>query len=489
MRKLILILAVALLFCSCPTWAQYGIDARSCSAACSGGTPQISGTTVSWSHTVTTGGTNRALFVITPSVTSTQTVTGVTAGAVSMVGPVVDIRDNGSSELRHYFYYLVNPPTGTITITVTYSGTLDSGNFAAGAAWSFTGVNQTYPFYFPCVNWSGPQGLATTMTCNMTDAVSTAIIIGSAVDHSSTISQGANNTALSTWNAWNAGNNTSWAAGNVLVSTAAALTFTQPTAQVYSFFSVAIRPDTDTRSIPFLDHFIGQGFGTENTASFANAATTATISGFQVGSCSNRLLFTEVEYWTGTTHSTATVSGITFNGTSNLTSVGSSRQTDGSGKLVVEPWGLKAPPNVSANIVATFSASIGGGVIGATSLCNVDQTTPFGTVATAGSAGAAVSTTVSSTTTSYVIDGALVDFTAGDKFLPTGATEWNFNSGATFDTYGLSQVKFGAASVTMNYTGTTADPFAAAGVGINGVAAAASNFFFDKRKKLQRILE
>jgi len=467
MRRL---LTFVFLLCTYPAWAL-GTSDTSCSAACSGGTPTISGTTVTWSHTVT-GGTHPALFVILPSVTSTQTVTGVTYNGVAMTGPVVDIRDNGSSELRHYFFYMVNPPTGSAhNIVATYSATLDSGNFAAGVAFSFTGVNQTYPFRYPTVNWSGPQGLATTMVGNITDAVSGDYVIGSAVDHSSTISQGGSQTAVATWSGWNNGGNTSWAAAYVPAATSTTVSFTQPTSQVYSVFEVAIRPDTDTTSIPFVDSMIGQGFGTENTIPYHNAVTTATITSFPVGSCTNRDLFVEVEYWTGTTHATATVSGVTYNTTSNLTFVGGKRQSDSSGNVVVEFWSLKAPPNTSASIVATFSASIGGGVMGATSWCNVDQTNTFGTVATAGSAGAAVSTTVVSTSTSYVIDGATVDFTAGDKFLPTGAMIWDFNSGSTFDTYGMAQVKKGATSVTMNYTGTTTDAFASAGVGINGVAA------------------
>lgn len=486
MRRLILL---ASLLCCCPAWAALGTPDVSCSAACVGGTPTISGTTVTWSHTVTAG-SNPALFVIMPSVTSTQTVTGVTYNGVAMTGPVVDIRDNGSSELRHYFYYMVNPPTGSAhNIVATYSGTLDSGNFAAGVAFSFTGVNQTFPFRYPTVNWAGPQGLSTTMVGNITDAVSGDYVIGSAVDHSSTITQGGSQTSAATWSAWNNGGNTSWAAAYVPASTATTVTFTQPTAQVYSVFEVAIRPDTDTTSIPFIDHFVGQGFGTEGTVAFVNLATTATISGFAVGSCSNALLFVAVEYWTGTTHATATVSTVTFNTTSSLSLVGTKRQSDSSGNLVIEFWAFKAPPNTSASIVATFSASVGGGTMGATSWCNVDQISTFGTVATAGSAGAAVSTTVVSTATSYVQDGALVDFSAGDKFLPSGAMQWNFNSAATFDVYGMSQVKKGAASVTMNYTGTTTRAFASAGVGINGVAVAASNSFFNKRKKLQRATE
>jgi hypothetical protein len=465
MRKLALLVA---LLCACPAWATLAIDATSLS----GSTPAISGTSFSWSHTVTSSGSNRLLMVFVASVTSTQTCTGVTYNGVAMNGPVIDIRDNGSSELRNYVFWMVNPTTGANTVAVTYSAALDSGNFAAAMAISFTGANQTYPFRYPAVNWSGPQGLATTVASNVTDAVSGDIIIGSAVTHASTITQGANNTAINTWSAFNFATNTSWATASVAASVATQLTWGQSPAGVYSVVEIAVRPDTDTTSIPFIDHFVGQGFGTQNTIPYHNAVTTATIAGFAVGSCSNALLFVEVEYWTGTTHATATVSGVTFNTTSNLSLVGTKRQSDSSGNIVVEFWALKAPPNTSASIVATFSASIGGGIMGATSWCNVDQTTPFGTVATAGSAGAAVSTTVVSTATSYVIDGATVDFTAGDKFLPTGAMEWDFNSGSTFDTYGMSQVKKGAASVTMNYTGTTTDAFAAAGVGINGLASA-----------------
>jgi hypothetical protein len=463
MRKLLLI---SLLLVAPRLYGTITLDATSVS----GTTPVISGTTITWNHTVTSSGSNRALFVLVGGVVPTQVVTGVTYNGVAMTN-IVQARDNGNSELFNYIYVLVNPSTGTNSIVVTWNAALTSGGFAAASAISFTGVNQTNPNRFPSMNFSGTP-ISTTMTVSVTDSKSGDYVIGTAVGHASTITQGGGQTAINTWNGWNASNNTSWATAYESVSSpATSLSWTQ-TAGVWSVTEVAVRPDTDTTSYPTADHFIGLGNATGSSAALS-VGSSATVTGFQVGSCSNSLLLVMIGYDTGSTTTTTTVSSVTFNGSGITGPLGTKRVTESSRVLATEIWYAKSPPNVSANVVVTWGASVETGHVMVSSWCNVNQTTPFGTVANAGSATASSpSVTVTSTSTSYVIDVAIEDINGGDWFNPTGQLVDNFNSGG-YSTQAESQVKLGAASTTMNWTGST-DAYSMLGVGINPVSGASS---------------
>ena len=96
-----------------------------------------SGTSLTWSHTVGVGGTNRLLVV--SIATDTTPVSGVTYGgqALTLIGGQIDPDDAS----RVGLWYLVAPPTGTNNIVATFA----EGTDAIGGSTSWTGVNQTTP--------------------------------------------------------------------------------------------------------------------------------------------------------------------------------------------------------------------------------------------------------------------------------------------------------------------------------------------------------
>lgn len=119
-----------------------------------------SSASLTYSHT--TSGSNRALIVscgvINPS---GNTITGVTYNGVAMtalLSPIVL-----QANIRMYFFYLLNPASGTNNVVVTANSSAD---VIDGASASYTGVSQSG---FP--DASGSSGVQTTAT--ITQAVTT----------------------------------------------------------------------------------------------------------------------------------------------------------------------------------------------------------------------------------------------------------------------------------------------------------------------------
>jgi hypothetical protein len=101
-------------------------------------------TSLTWSHTVTSAGSDRILIVgvgVDQNQTCCATVTGVTYGGVSMT-LVPGGTSTRSGATRSELWYLLNPPAGANNVVVTLSGSAD---VRAGAT-SYTGVNQSTPF-------------------------------------------------------------------------------------------------------------------------------------------------------------------------------------------------------------------------------------------------------------------------------------------------------------------------------------------------------
>lgn len=112
----------------------------------------------------------------------------------------------------------------------------------------------------------------------------------------------------------------------------------------------------------------------------ALASATVSVSSFTVSNNSNRCLIGVV----GANNSAGapgTVSSFTWNTSENLTQITSwdVTQTD------TENWGyyLLAPTATTANLSVTLSASVSRLMLGAVSLYNVNQSTPFGTIQSA----------------------------------------------------------------------------------------------------------
>lgn len=97
---------------------------------------------LTWSHTVTSTGTNRILIVgvaMRNAAAQTVAANGVTYNGVVLTQ--LDAQDVASAS-RIEMWYLLNPPTGANTVSVTTTADV---RMAAGAT-SYTGVDQTTPF-------------------------------------------------------------------------------------------------------------------------------------------------------------------------------------------------------------------------------------------------------------------------------------------------------------------------------------------------------
>ena len=111
-------------------------------AASSSDTQNYNLDNLTWSHTVTTSGSNRLLIVgVTIRNNFDQTVSSVTYNGTSMtsIGSVT----NGSN-VRVEMFYLTNPAAGAHNVVVNVTGNPSYPKFIAGAM-SFTNVNQSTP--------------------------------------------------------------------------------------------------------------------------------------------------------------------------------------------------------------------------------------------------------------------------------------------------------------------------------------------------------
>jgi uncharacterized protein YjiK len=141
---------------------------------------------------------------------------------------------------------------------------------------------------------------------------------------------------------------------------------------------------------------LGQGLVTLDNAASGRAqpGATITISGFSVADMPSRLLLLGVASRDGVSVTSATFAGVPLtplDSSLNGTSVGA------------HFWYLKNPPATADQVVVSLSAA-GTAVAGVTSWYNVDQGTPFGTVAKATGQGLAASVDVASAAGSTVVD-------------------------------------------------------------------------------------
>lgn len=136
-----------------------------------------------WSHTCS--GSNRVLFVKVSYYDSGDSVSGVTYNGVTMTAMPSSLVSNGQ-----YFvvwYYLINPATGSNTVSVSFTGTVfDFG----GSAVSVTDADQTTAFG----GVATATGTSTTPSVNVSSASDELVIDGLSIVHSGTLSVGAGQT-------------------------------------------------------------------------------------------------------------------------------------------------------------------------------------------------------------------------------------------------------------------------------------------------------
>lgn len=119
-------------------------------------------TTISWSHTVGTQ-SNRLLMVQIVTYDPSYNVTAVTYNGSSLT-QLSETPCGGATSCRNEVWYLVNPPSGTHTITATTSNSAR----LTGAAISFYNVNQTTPFGTPAIDTGHTTSSSVTANTNST---------------------------------------------------------------------------------------------------------------------------------------------------------------------------------------------------------------------------------------------------------------------------------------------------------------------------------
>jgi len=117
----------------------------------------------------------------------------------------------------------------------------------------------------------------------------------------------------------------------------------------------------------------------------------------------------------------------------------------------VELWRLIAPANSAGTVWAQWGASAFSGFIGAMALADVDQTTPFGTPATANGNGTGAGTVnVTSATGKLVID--FMYRLAGLQSVGAGQTQAIQVNGIGGEASGCMSSEAGATTTTMSWT-------------------------------------
>ena len=189
--------------------------------------------------------------------------------------------------------------------------------------------------------------------------------------------------------------------------------------------------------------------GTPTEAS--NTATNTATWSHTVPTGSTRLLLVTVGMWDPLGQTS--VSSVTYGGAALARVTGLTPPNQAGGGLV-DIWYRLAPVEGTANIVVTLADVHAILLTGAVDFTGVDQTTPFGTPATATGTAATITVNVSSATGELVVD-AVKAFRTGHTALSPGADQteqFDINSGAT-DSHAAS-TEAGATTVTMSWTYT-----------------------------------
>ncbi len=206
----------------------------------------------------------------------------------------------------------------------------------------------------------------------------------------------------------------------------------------------------------------GNAIALDNTGSMIGGFPANATLSFTTGTQSNRLLMV-----TDITCTTDSYTSVTYNGI-NLTQLST---VAGAAGPHVEMWYLLNPPSGTHNIVATLLNNACGRLIGASTFYNVDQTTPFGTVATASGTGTTDSSlnVATTSTAQVVVDGLGSDGGAPINYLGGQTQLWNQPpSGGDWPAAGALQPGTGG-TVNMSWDVSGAD-WADIGVPLNPVA-------------------
>lgn len=142
-----------------------------------------SSATLSWNHTCS--GSNRLLVVSVSMGNSPDTsiTTSVTYNGVSMTSLTAPVHGNSGTAGYVQLFYLVAPATGTNTVAVTVSTSVDA---ITGGSVSFTGVNQSTPLNGTTTNTGTGTSASVSVTTNTNDMIVDGICCGNGFNTGST---------------------------------------------------------------------------------------------------------------------------------------------------------------------------------------------------------------------------------------------------------------------------------------------------------------
>lgn len=205
-----------------------------------------------------------------------------------------------------------------------------------------------------------------------------------------------------------------------------------------------------------------------DSTSSANSNAPTTLSASHTINGANRLLLVGVSIWNND-QGNDYVSNVSYGGT-NLVLVGTHRRSNNSR---VEIWALKAPTVGTANILVTFNQQIANGAgFGAISFTGVDQTTPYGSMASSDAQSSTASLTMSSASNEL----AFIVLAAKDQNgLPTAGAginnTWNYKWTGNNRLVGAGGTVNGASSITASWTLNRNRDWAMAGISIKPAIA------------------
>jgi murein DD-endopeptidase MepM/ murein hydrolase activator NlpD len=194
----------------------------------------------SWSHTTTSSQSN---LIIVVGVQSTSNPTGVTYGGQSLT-EITDVTFFSGLAYKS-LWYLVNPPTGTNTVSVNGGGTV-----ATGGSSTYYNVSQSNPIG----NYNTSSGDSTAPSVSVSSTNATQVVIDNLANTESgttTVTPGSGQTQ--TWQSLDSGNPVDTGSYKTGVSTSTTMSWTISITQYWADIAVALNPVSSEPTVDFMD--------------------------------------------------------------------------------------------------------------------------------------------------------------------------------------------------------------------------------------------
>ena len=405
------------------------------------------------SHTTGSGSDRLMLVGVSLDNQEFETVSSVTYNGVSL-NPEGSVAEGNDARVE--IFSLLDPPTGTYDVVITFSAPLRRA--AIAGVMTFTGAHQSTPLGSFFSNNDTPPSAGPTV--DVTSASNELVFDTVACETCTSLTVGASQTER-----WNISEPSGWSPTLGAGSTEAGagtvtMSWTQGSDDHWAIGAVPIKPSGG--SAPAVD-----GSASSGSTQRPSITISHTTSGAE------RLMLVGVSM---NNNQSETVSTVTYNGAS-LDPVGAA--TEGTDTRV-EIWRLLAPATGTHDVVITFSASVRNGAkAGVMTFTNVDQTTPLGTFVPAnGNSAGPATVDVTSATDELVFDTSSCEGCSTMTVGPGQSQRWAVNAleGSTsiLQTLARASTEPGDTTVTMSWTLGATNAWAIGAVPIKPGTGAAS---------------